>query len=226
MESVRDVFETQVSSGEFIWTVKNFSWLDDLVIHSQQFELFGNKWKLRLFPSGGDEESKGFLSLYLRNHGENKISAGYTFALKRDLKQKREFQPLGIVCTHVLSNQWGLSKFISRSDVLNESKGYLQNDTLQIKCTIAMVKQQHSSQQSQPIKQTEQVINDYAKLVESSKHRQELDCALFIVYCSSCLNCVAQRCDAGGGRHRNSRSSQHPFCSLSVLRCHVLAQDE
>lgn len=114
--------------------------------------------------------------------------------------------------------QW--YKFVSRADVAS----YLDQDTLRIRCTICAFDLNEGSS-------LVSLSRGLGQLADTSRNRcvefvfVAMDCFFAILPLTKCHN-KEQRRHAAGGRHGNSRASQHLERALSLLPSHVRTQDE
>ncbi|KAH9364047.1 hypothetical protein HPB48_016385 [Haemaphysalis longicornis] len=125
----------------YTWTIHSFSMRREETgkkIESSTFSTAGpgnNKWRLQLFPNGEDEESKDFVSLYLRLACSDKddVLAEYKFAV---LEAGRKTQVKSGNSRFALGRCWGWKKFIDRVFLVKGTDPLLPNDKLVIFCEV------------------------------------------------------------------------------------------
>ena len=160
MEFASELLRVRSTRAEFLWTIEGFSLLNSEVgalKQTEEFSLLGHRWRLDLYPGGSSDGTKGNVSMYLCNRSPMRVEAQFSLQFlnnkgavlfsygevqntKDRLSLVRTFQPKE---TKDLKKDewcaWGFYKEPKRSDVLNFSKRFLDNDTLRIKCTISRV---------------------------------------------------------------------------------------
>ncbi|XP_023704919.1 protein roadkill, partial [Cryptotermes secundus] len=130
----------------YMWSITNISFCSDKmgeILESSTFSAGANdklKWCLRVYPKGRDEESKDYLSLYLRLVSCNKseVRAKFTLSIlnaKREETNAKESQR----AYRFVQGTWiGYPKFIRRDFLLDEANGLLPDDKLTIFCEVSV----------------------------------------------------------------------------------------
>ena len=105
----------------------NLSTTRNHYVASPKFTCKGHQWELWIYPGGHSEAAEGQVSIYLRHLSKETITTGFGIKLidkygKTKVNKKIPKQALsGNRCR-------GSSKFISRSDILDESKNILDSN--------------------------------------------------------------------------------------------------
>lgn len=121
----------------YTWPIYNFSTLNSKIHESETFTICGRKWHLAIYPKGDTKEvADKWLSLYLYLVNAKSLPLKQEYKIKcnfriRDQVTSNHFQmSLTNTFRYPPWKAWGFSKFISLVDLLNESKGYIREDTL------------------------------------------------------------------------------------------------
>ena len=108
------------------WTVKQFSKLSTMGASTELFTAAGRQWALYVYPDGDCEENRGFISLYVTLVGAyRELYAKWRFAIINQAQERvrvKDSETRDWLC--------GVSQFIRRSDLLDETKGFMLNDTV------------------------------------------------------------------------------------------------
>ncbi|XAR72978.1 hypothetical protein NMG60_11019811 [Bertholletia excelsa] len=112
----------------FTWKVDNFSTLKGDRVESDEFEVEGQNWKLRLFPKGNGERRGESVSLFLAmaNHEERPLNwKVYAKFILRIRSHKLFHVEKETSCWFSSSiNDWGFSRFKLLSELRDTSSGF------------------------------------------------------------------------------------------------------
>lgn len=132
----------KVIKVSYTWTIHSFSMRCEETgkkIRSSTFSTAGpgnNKWRLDLYPNGFSEDSRNYVSLYLRLACSDKkdVSAQFKFAVLGEAGQKTNI----FETTHLFvpDESWGWKKFIVRDRLLKGNDSLLPHDNLTIFCEV------------------------------------------------------------------------------------------
>ena len=108
-------------------------------VTSPEFTCKGHQWQLRVFPGGGYEVAEGHVSAFLNHLSQETVMVEFGIDLVDKFgKTKSVKNPIKHKFT-AGSVPWGWPNFISRSDILAESRNILDgNGTLTIDVSIAI----------------------------------------------------------------------------------------
>ncbi|KAB5516029.1 hypothetical protein DKX38_026677 [Salix brachista] len=124
------------SGGTFTWEVQKFSELTAEFYYSPVYLAGRHQWKLKLFPNGNTQPRGKHLSLFLELRDCTKFHAGWKLFVEFTLRIRDQ------VCwSHhheetlrkwfdASENDWGLTSFISLTDIKNQLNNFVVNDTL------------------------------------------------------------------------------------------------
>lgn len=171
--------------GEYLWTVEGFSHLDTKTdVDSDEFVLLGHRWKLDLCPGFFNGEQTNNLAVFLWNRDVKPILVSFHLALVdkhgHPLAEYAPAQPCLFQTkgksdpTSQAYSNYGTSTLAKRADILDSKRGFLENDTLRIRCVIERVEQVRTRTTLVPSPTQAMhaaVCDDMAKLLESGKHR-------------------------------------------------------
>ncbi|XP_063089735.1 speckle-type POZ protein-like [Cavia porcellus] len=147
----RHTTDIKVVKFSYQWTISNFSFCTKQIgkcIESSTFSSQQNdklKWGLRLYPKGIDEESKDYLSLYLKliQSPTRELLAKFKFyilnANGEKTKEKASHQPYRFV----QGRYWGFKHFILRHFIFDATTDLLPDDRLTFFCEVKVA--QYSS---------------------------------------------------------------------------------
>jgi len=125
----------------FVYTFRQFSRLGRRV-HSDTYTYGGYDWRLLLFPMGNNGPND--LSLFLEVANAKDLPPDWSRSAQFQLtviNQRDEQQSVSKDVYHRFSNSttdWGFSQFMKLNDLTDESKGFLDNDKLKIRCNVEL----------------------------------------------------------------------------------------
>lgn len=123
-----------------IWTIENFHFfLYDRFVDSPPFTSEANdgiQWWLKLYPNGENEESKGYVSVFLSCSSEDEV-----LVICRIVILNADRESVGEMTTRkpsrfVPGTSKGFRKFIKQEDLLKEKNRYLPDDRLTLRCEV------------------------------------------------------------------------------------------
>jgi len=123
------------------WKIYNWSELYKYECKlSQEFSLYGHKWKLALYPNGDDKESEDYVSLYLAccDPDKDKIHAKFTLSIRNFDDPECCFADNCDAIYDEESFCWGMSKFIDRKRLLLKNNHLKKKIIEKNKCVIAV----------------------------------------------------------------------------------------
>ncbi|KAJ6691121.1 hypothetical protein OIU74_015751 [Salix koriyanagi] len=123
------------SGGTFTWEVQKFSELTEELYYSQVYLAGRHQWKLKLFPNGEMKQRGKHLSLYLGLNDCTKFHAGWKlfveFTLRiRDQVGSHHHEKTLRSWFNASEKDWGMTSFISLTEIKNQSNNFIVNDTL------------------------------------------------------------------------------------------------
>uniref|UniRef100_A0A0N5BZ90 BTB domain-containing protein n=1 Tax=Strongyloides papillosus TaxID=174720 RepID=A0A0N5BZ90_STREA len=140
------ISQTDVNNFKYKYTIQNFSLRSEKTgekIISSTF-VIGSKerseWCLHIYPNGGEEESKEYVSVYLVLLKPDKAKAKYRFSILNDKEEEKNVK-FATESEDFVNNDKGsgFSKFVKRDFLLNESNGLLVNGCLVIFCEAEII---------------------------------------------------------------------------------------
>ena len=106
------------------------------IVHSPEFLLLGNEWRLAIYPGGDDDADEGMVTLYLFNESDKAIEIDYGFSINDGFgkqvifkRYRDHFDSVGVV-----DSVRGFTNFAERSTLLSS----LVNGTLVIEVSMKM----------------------------------------------------------------------------------------
>ncbi|XP_040596827.1 speckle-type POZ protein-like isoform X1 [Mesocricetus auratus] len=139
---------TEVSFQKFtyIWTIGNFcSILREMreAIESPTFSSGArdkNRWSLKIHPNGMDEESKGYLSVYLTllSCPRRPVWAKFQFWIIDSEGEKTQGMKSPRFFRFQQNQQWGFRKFIPRHSLLAQEPWLLEDNELSLRCKVTV----------------------------------------------------------------------------------------
>lgn len=171
-----------VTKHQHRWTIHKFSMRREKTgekLQSSTFSAEGDtdtKWCLELYNNGYNEESKDYLSLYLRlrSFDSSEVSAEAKLSILDSEGQKTNERCL-FYCFSKATENWGFAKFISKDSVMGSGseKQLLPNDTLTISCSLRVFSASENASGGRKPKPLElpacQMSRDFGKLLEDRK---------------------------------------------------------
>uniref|UniRef100_A0A0K0FNX5 Speckle-type POZ protein-like (inferred by orthology to a human protein) n=1 Tax=Strongyloides venezuelensis TaxID=75913 RepID=A0A0K0FNX5_STRVS len=92
-----------------------------------------SEWRLQIYPSGGREESKDYISVFLVLKNPDKAKARLKFSILNDEEEEKNVREHK-VDEFVKNGSQRFSNFIKKKFLLDESNGLLIDDKLKILC--------------------------------------------------------------------------------------------
>uniref|UniRef100_A0A0N5B3M8 MATH domain-containing protein n=1 Tax=Strongyloides papillosus TaxID=174720 RepID=A0A0N5B3M8_STREA len=136
---------TDVNNFKHKYTIQNFSLRSEKTgekIISPTF-VIGSKerseWCLHIYPSGINEDSKEYVSVYLTLLKPDKAKAKYRFSILNDEGEEKNVKFDTDFRDFVKNKGWGYPEFVKRDFLLNKSNGLLINDKLTIICEAEII---------------------------------------------------------------------------------------
>eukprot|EP00981_Chlorochromonas_danica_P000581 scaffold131_cov174-Ochromonas_danica.AAC.18 len=135
------LYETSALTSNFSFTVnfRGFSYFESetgQATSSPIVELEDNLWSVTIYPGGYREESKGYLSCFLKSESLVTIKASYSITLVGLNEEKtRTYQRMR---TFKKDQSWGYPNFISLEELKDPSNGYYNDDTIVIRFDISI----------------------------------------------------------------------------------------
>lgn len=115
------------------WEVRGFSQLPSAVGAvklSPTFTAFDREWHISVYPGGVAETNKGDVGVFLHLAKGNKLVLVSEVAIINQANSRTSAVP---VASHEFSPDavgWGLAKFLGRTTLLDETKGFVLNDVI------------------------------------------------------------------------------------------------
>lgn len=171
VEQLSGVLEARVVKGEFLWTIKNFSLLDQRngeYVSSEPFSLVGSGWVLELYPHGLRPEQRDTVSVYLSNVLRGNVTVRFVMNVVDSKRNELTTNSSQRQMFDAKTASWGYGGLISRSTLPQ----YLENDTLRVLCSL-----ERSEIATPPVQTVNTdvfklgVCTSLEKLLECSKHR-------------------------------------------------------
>jgi len=129
--------EWEVGDSHFI-RIHHFASLSskkDRAVMSPPFSLFGNEWRLHVYPGGRSEASTGMVSMYLELCSECEFSCRATLTVQTstgDMSLEHD-------ASHMFTNGelYGCKNYTRLKQLIHPSKKILENGTLTLRVQIA-----------------------------------------------------------------------------------------
>ncbi|XP_033616530.1 LOW QUALITY PROTEIN: speckle-type POZ protein-like, partial [Fukomys damarensis] len=139
--------EMQVMKLSFSWTISNFRFYQGQMGESIDSSTFSSgaederKWCLQVNPTGLDEESKDYLSLYLIlvRCPVSVAWARFKFSILNAKGEEIRSVECPATLRFLQGTGWGFRKFIHRDVLLDEASGLLPEDKLSLLCEMSVV---------------------------------------------------------------------------------------
>uniref|UniRef100_A0A0N5BZC5 BTB domain-containing protein n=1 Tax=Strongyloides papillosus TaxID=174720 RepID=A0A0N5BZC5_STREA len=140
------ISQTDVNNFKYKYTIEKFPLRPEKTgekIISPTFVIGGKKkseWCLHIYPNGGEEESKEYVSVYLVLLKPDKAKAKYRFSILNDKEEEKNVK-FATESEDFVNNDKGLafSHFVKRDFLLNESNDLLVNGCLVIFCEAEII---------------------------------------------------------------------------------------
>ncbi|CAL4981683.1 unnamed protein product [Urochloa decumbens] len=123
--------------GTFMWTIDNFSQIDNKELRSNLFDVGGHKWNMLIYPQGLDNPSV-YLSLFLCVANHDELLPGWSqFAqftltmVNKDTAKSKYSEP-------TKEHDWGWRKHIELSRLPD---GFLVDDVLTISAQVQVIRE-------------------------------------------------------------------------------------
>ncbi|KAF9594020.1 hypothetical protein IFM89_026828 [Coptis chinensis] len=131
---------------KYMWEMEKFSELTDEFYYSSRFRTRGHDWKVLVYPKGNESAKGKFLSLYLvladcpkQLSLGTEILVDFTLRVIDQVNQKhKEKKPSTTMCLGASRKDWGWRELLPLSD-LNESTGFLVNDTFVLEAEVMVL---------------------------------------------------------------------------------------
>ncbi|KAI3872499.1 hypothetical protein MKX03_014599 [Papaver bracteatum] len=130
------ILMSPLESTKFIWTIENFSSLNDKETHrSSYFVAGGCTWWIKIYPKGFN----GQFGMYLMSKGLGNKSPYAEFSLTV-FNQKNHKKTVTWDAKHVFvgAKCWGFSNMMPLSDLHDPGKGFIVEDTCILKVEISV----------------------------------------------------------------------------------------
>ncbi|XP_028617693.1 TD and POZ domain-containing protein 2-like [Grammomys surdaster] len=132
----------------YVWSISNFSFCTGGIwkkISSPVFSLEANNevaWCLTVYPNGFDEESKGYLSVFLGllSCPERPVWAKFKFWIINSQGAKYQRTRSMKIISFLQNHHWGFKKFILQDLLLSQQHLFLPEDQLTICCKVKIVR--------------------------------------------------------------------------------------
>ncbi|KAL1197747.1 Ubiquitin C-terminal hydrolase 12 [Cardamine amara subsp. amara] len=121
------------------WTIPGFSTLSNFTYLSDVFSIGGRKWNVQVFPYGNGPGFDNSLSMYLNINADEIFRPYENIYVRAKLRVLNQLQ-LDNVERQIdvwfngpgygRATSWGYFQFISLSDLIDSSKGFIVNDVL------------------------------------------------------------------------------------------------
>ncbi|KAL3627651.1 hypothetical protein CASFOL_029014 [Castilleja foliolosa] len=129
----------EASPAHFLIKIDSFSLLDKHGIQrleTRESMAGGYKWRLVIYPNGHGtvNDGKGYVSVYLAIINTTalpsnwEVNATISICLFNHFSGNYRFSQGRARRFHVLNQEWGFSKFISKKDLIDPSNGYIVDD--------------------------------------------------------------------------------------------------
>ncbi|KAK8767778.1 hypothetical protein V5799_005437 [Amblyomma americanum] len=134
--------DQRIVKMSFLWTVTNFSLCRQNTAEALLSSTFaaGERknvaWRLKLYPRGGSESCRDFLSLFLVSCNGRRVCAKATFSIVDTRKEEVNTKQTRTRLFSRRGDGWGFAKFISRASLKLDADGLLPADTLTLKCEL------------------------------------------------------------------------------------------
>lgn len=135
----KSMFNWEININYF----KDLSVKDELrspIFFRNSSDEYNNKWQLKLYPKGATKSDKGFFSLYLTNVSSKEVTATFSLSLLNQNSHNLELYKL--VENHLFKENseenWGFSKFIEESYVMDPNNELVRYNKLTICCIITI----------------------------------------------------------------------------------------
>eukprot|EP00602_Paraphysomonas_sp_CaronLab_P008466 CAMPEP_0185028530 /NCGR_PEP_ID=MMETSP1103-20130426/14294_1 /TAXON_ID=36769 /ORGANISM="Paraphysomonas bandaiensis, Strain Caron Lab Isolate" /LENGTH=220 /DNA_ID=CAMNT_0027562967 /DNA_START=200 /DNA_END=862 /DNA_ORIENTATION=+ len=120
--------------GSFTYKISNWS-KKLLPFDSPEYELYGKKWQLKIFPDGALTESSEYVEIQLVNKTDRNVSATYAIILKNQAGSDDYIweDPDGEVLFRAFGtgdHYWGCDEFMLRSEIDDPFSGFCVNDCI------------------------------------------------------------------------------------------------
>ncbi|KAJ6370291.1 hypothetical protein OIU76_028544 [Salix suchowensis] len=133
-DQLQDKYLT-IGGGTFTWEVQKFSELTEEFYYSQVYLAARHQMEVKALSNGEMKQRGKHLSLYLGLDDRTKFHAGWKlfveFTLRiRDQVGSHHHEKTLRKWFDASENDWGLTSFISLTDIKNQSNNFVVNDTL------------------------------------------------------------------------------------------------
>lgn len=138
-------------ANTYLWTITNFSKVTEPKFYSEKFEIGTYLWRILIFPKGNKADS---FSVYLdaaeATYTPVNMSprASFKLILVNRMDPEKSISKDTAHTFTAAESDWGFTQFCPLSDVLDPRKGYLVNDTLELRVEINVQKDERYSYDS------------------------------------------------------------------------------
>ena len=87
---------------------------DANVVKSPKFKCFGHTWRLEVYPGGDDDANDGYVSAYLHNLSDEKITVDYQIAVLKADGKELNWKMRDNEKTFVQNQCWGWKNLVRR----------------------------------------------------------------------------------------------------------------
>lgn len=128
----------------YTWKVDNFSGISMESLHSEEFIIRGQKWKLDLHPKGNGKAKGESLSVFLSVADRENLPLKWKIYAKfklrvRDQVQSVHQEKMGSNWFCSSRVDWGFSRFMLLTDLNDKSKGFMVKDTVIIEVEVLVM---------------------------------------------------------------------------------------
>ncbi|EYU35681.1 hypothetical protein MIMGU_mgv1a017790mg [Erythranthe guttata] len=177
--------------AHFLTKIESFSLLSEYRVskyESKVFEVDGYKWRLVIYPNGGEGQIKGNnVSVYLAMADTSSLPvdwelyADFTIFLYDQFSDNYLCFRGNVRRFHATKSKWGFPKFMSKKSLRDQSSGYLVKDNIVLGAEVFVMKKQRIVESVTVLKPMYTRLRDW-KIVEFSK----LEVSHWFTYSSTC----------------------------------------
>ncbi|KAL9154919.1 hypothetical protein ABFS82_10G148500 [Erythranthe guttata] len=164
--------------AHFLTKIESFSLLSEYRVskyESKVFEVDGYKWRLVIYPNGGEGQIKGNnVSVYLAMADTSSLPvdwelyADFTIFLYDQFSDNYLCFRGNVRRFHATKSKWGFPKFMSKKSLRDQSSGYLVKDNIVLGAEVFVMKKQRIVESVTVLKPMYTRLRDW-KIVEFSK---------------------------------------------------------
>ena len=112
----------------YIHDFANLSTTEDYCVQSPDFTFRGHRWELCVYPGGCSQATEGQVSAYLNYLSEETITVTCNIKILDKFGEPKTDNMLSKDEFSSEDDNWGWANFISRSDILDESQNFLDDN--------------------------------------------------------------------------------------------------